>query len=68
MVSEGDRVTTYKTFNGTHQGEFMGVPATGRPVSIRVIDIVRFADGKITEHWNVVDVAGLLQQLGAFPG
>jgi steroid delta-isomerase-like uncharacterized protein len=68
MVSEGDRVTTYKTFNGTHRGEFMGIPATGRPVSIRVIDIVRFDDGRIAEHWNVVDVAGLLHQLGALPG
>jgi steroid delta-isomerase-like uncharacterized protein len=68
MDAEGDRVTTYKTFNGTHQGEFMGIPATGRPVSIRVMDIVRFDDSRIAEHWNVVDVAGLLQQLGAPPG
>jgi steroid delta-isomerase-like uncharacterized protein len=67
MIAEGDRVMTYKTFNGTHQGEFMGIPATGRPVSITVMDIVRYENGKIAEHWNVVDVAGLLQQLGAFP-
>ena len=52
MDAEGDRVTTYKTFNGTHQGEFMGIPATGRPVSIRVMDIVRFDDSRIAEHWN----------------
>ena len=45
----------------------MGIPATGRPVSIRVIDIVRFDDGRIAEHWNVGDVAGLLHQLGALP-
>lgn len=68
MVSEGDKVATYKTFNGTHLGEFMGIPPTGKPVSIRVMDIVRYADGKIVEHWNVVDMAGLLQQLGAMPG
>lgn len=65
IVAEGDLVATYKTFNGTHEGEFMGVPPTGRRVCIRVMDFVRYRDGKIAEHWNVVDVAGLMHQLGA---
>ena len=45
----------------------MGIPPTGREVEILVIDIVRVEDGRIVEHWNVVDRLGLLQQLGAIP-
>jgi steroid delta-isomerase-like uncharacterized protein len=63
MVGEGDTVATYKTFTGTHRGEFMGIPATGRRVTVRVMDFVRLRDGKIVEHSNVVDVHGLLAQL-----
>jgi steroid delta-isomerase-like uncharacterized protein len=68
MLAEGDKVFTYKTFNGTHQGEFMGIPPTGKPVSIRVMDVVRYENGTVAEHWNVVDVAGLLHQLGVAGG
>ncbi len=63
QIAEDDLVATYKTFTGTHSGEFMGVPPTGRRATIRVIDFVRYRDGRIAEHWNVVDVAGLMQQL-----
>jgi predicted ester cyclase len=42
----------------------MGAPATGRQISLDVIDIVRIADGRIVEHWNLVDQLGLLRQLG----
>ena len=65
MVAEGDKVVTRKVFHGTHSGEFNGIPPTGRPVEIHVIDIVRVRDGQIVEHWNVVDRLGVLQQLGA---
>jgi predicted ester cyclase len=65
MVAEGDLVATYKTFTGTHDGEFFGVPPTGRRATIAVMDFVRYEDGRIAEHWNVVDVAGLMAQLGA---
>ena len=65
QIAEGDLVATYKTFTGTHGGEFMGIPATGRRATIRVMDFVRYRDGRIAEHWNVVDVAGLMQQLTA---
>jgi len=64
QVAEDDRVVTRKTFHGRHQGEFMGAPATGRQISLDVIDIVRIADGRIVEHWNLVDQLGLLRQLG----
>ena len=63
QIAEGDLVATYKTFNGTHRGDFMDVAPTGKHVSIRVMDFVRLADGRIAEHWNVVDVAGLMAQL-----
>jgi steroid delta-isomerase-like uncharacterized protein len=67
QVAEGDKVTTRKTFRGTHQGPFMGIPPTGNAVEWDVIDIVRVEDGTICEHWNVVDALSLLQQVGAVP-
>jgi steroid delta-isomerase-like uncharacterized protein len=63
MVAEGDLVATHKAFTGTHRGTFLGVPPTGRRATIRVMDFVRYEDGRIAEHWNVVDVAGLMAQL-----
>jgi steroid delta-isomerase-like uncharacterized protein len=67
QVAEGDKVVTRKTYHGTHTGDFFGIPATGRTISFEVIDILRFQDGKITDHWNVVDRLGLMQQLGVIP-
>jgi steroid delta-isomerase-like uncharacterized protein len=67
QIAEGDKVVTRKVFHGTHEGELMGVPPTGREVEVHVIVIVRLADGRIVEHWNIVDRLGLLQQLGALP-
>ena len=67
QLSEKDRVATRKTFRGTHRGEFLGIAPTGRSVSFDVIDVVRIADGRIAEHWNVVDLMGLLQQIGPRP-
>ncbi len=67
QITEGDKVWSRKTFNGTHQGEFMGIPPTNKPVEINVIDIHRVVDGKIIEHWAVADMLGLMQQLGAIP-
>ncbi len=68
MIAEGDRVVTRKTFQGTHQGSFMGMPPRGTRVQIGLIDIVRLVDGQVVEHWNVVDTLALLQQVGAIPG
>lgn len=67
QVAEGDKVVTHKSFRATHQGDFMGIPATGKAVEFDVIDIFRVADGKMTDHWAVGDMMGLMQQLGAVP-
>jgi steroid delta-isomerase-like uncharacterized protein len=67
QVAEGGKVVTRKTFHGTHRGEFMGVPATGRQVEINVIDILYVEGGRITDHWTQVDLLGLMQQLGVVP-
>jgi steroid delta-isomerase-like uncharacterized protein len=67
MVAEGDSVVTRKTFRGTHGGDFMGLPPTGKAVRIGLIDILRITDGRITDHWLESDTLGLLQQLGAVP-
>lgn len=65
QIAEGDKVVTYKSFAGTHEGELFGVPATGKAVHLDLIDIVRVQGGKIVEHWNIVDAYGLMQQMGA---
>ena len=56
-----------KTFRGTQTGEFMGMPPTGKSISVGVIDIFRIAGGKIVEHWGQMDSMGMMQQLGAMP-
>ena len=67
MVAEGDKVATRKTFHGTHQGEFMGIPPTGQQVSTGLIDVVRIVDGKVVEHWSMGDNLRMMQQLGVIP-
>ena len=67
QAAEGDKVWTRKTATGTHQGEFFGIPATGKPVAWNIIDIMTVRNGKVTEHWVVADVLSLMQQLGAVP-
>ena len=67
IVAEGDKVVIRQTFSGTHKGEFMGIPPTGKSVSYGVIDIIRLADGKFVEHWGQMDTMGMMQQLGAVP-
>lgn len=67
VIAEGDKVVTRFTFSGTHEGEFMGVPATGRQFSITAIAIARIVDGKLVEWWENADVMSLMQQLGALP-
>lgn len=67
IVAEGDKVVVRQTWSGTHKGEFMGIPPTGKSVSFGVIDIIRIAGGKFVEHWGVMDSMGMMQQLGAIP-
>ena len=64
QVAEGDRVVTRKTFHGTHQGDMMGIPPTGRSIAFDMIDILRVRGGKITDHWVAVDQGLLRAQLG----
>ena len=67
IVAEGDKVVIRQTWSGTHKGEFMGIPPTGKSVSFGVIDIIRIAGGKFVEHWGQMDSMGMMQQLGAIP-
>jgi steroid delta-isomerase-like uncharacterized protein len=67
QIAEGDRVATRYTFRGTHQGELMGMPPTGRHVTMTGTTIARIADGKMVEAWVNYDLLGMLQQLGAIP-
>lgn len=67
MIAEGDQVVTKKTFSGTNTGEFAGMPATGRAVSVQYVDIMRVYDGRIVEHWLSMDRLVWFQQLGLAP-
>ena len=64
---DGDLVTTYKVYHGTHRGTFLGVAPTGRAVHFETVDSMRVRDGQITDHWGVGNLYSLLQQLGALP-
>ena len=65
LVAEGDKVTTRKSFHATHKGEFFGVPASNKNVTMEVIDIIRLRDGKYVEHWGILDMQGLMGQITA---
>jgi steroid delta-isomerase-like uncharacterized protein len=67
IIAEGDKVVVRWTNRGTHVGAFMGMPATGKAFVIAGIDIHRLRDGKLAEHWHVVDLLSQMQQLGALP-
>ena len=67
LIASDDKVAIRSTFRGTHDGDFMGIPATGKTVEVGGIDIVRVRDGKFVEHWGLFDAMGLMQQLGVVP-
>jgi steroid delta-isomerase-like uncharacterized protein len=67
VIAEGDKVVGRNTVTGTHQGEYMGIPPTGKSVSYNEIFIARFVNGRIAETWGVVDVLSQMRQLGAIP-
>jgi steroid delta-isomerase-like uncharacterized protein len=67
QIANGDYVATRYTCRGTHEGDIMGLPATGRDVTIAGLVISRFRGGKVVEEWEVSDVFGLMQQIGAIP-
>jgi steroid delta-isomerase-like uncharacterized protein len=65
MIAEGDKVVVRATFRGTHQGEILGVPATGKVVTFPVIIIYQLERGKILRHWLTSDTLSLAQQIGS---
>ncbi|MBX3082421.1 MAG: ester cyclase [Anaerolineae bacterium] len=67
MVAEGDKVVAYWSATGTHQGDLMGIPPTGKYVTISGMAIDRLQGGKSVEHWEIIDQLGLMQQLGVIP-
>ncbi len=62
-----DRIVKRWTFNGTHTGEFSGVPATGKKITVKGVSIARIENGKIAEELDYMDDLGFLQQLGVMP-
>ncbi len=67
MLAVSDKVVCRFVLHATHQGEFAGVPATGKHITLPGITILRFADGKCIERWSQADFLGLLGQIGALP-
>jgi len=67
QVAESDKVATRLTFKGTHSGELMGIPPTGKQVTFTALAIDRLVDGKIADRWHLFDTLGMLQQLGVIP-
>ncbi len=67
LIAEGDKVVARAMFRGTHSADFQGIPATGKQVSMQVIDILRIENGKIVERWGLSDQMGMMQQLGVMP-
>ena len=67
LIAEGNRVVTRWSAHGTHRGELMGIPATGKTVNFTGIAMDRFENGRSVEHWEEIDQLGLMQQLGVIP-
>src|SRR3954447_20804000 len=67
LVVSGDRVVGRFVYRGTHNGELMGVPASGNTVELRTIDIWRVEDGMFVEHWDELNLLEVFQQVGALP-
>jgi steroid delta-isomerase-like uncharacterized protein len=67
LIAADDRVVVRITVTGTHESDFMNMPATGKKVSYNVIDIFRLSNGKITEHWGISDNLEMMTQLGVIP-
>ena len=64
IIAQDDLVVAHQRMSGTHLGAFMGTPASGRTFNVEAIDIVRMKDGRIVEHWGVLNTVGMMEQLG----
>ena len=67
IVADGDKVAVRRTMRGTHKGDFMGIPASGKSVAFSGVWLAHMSGGKLKEQWVYFDVMGLLRQLGAIP-
>jgi steroid delta-isomerase-like uncharacterized protein len=67
VIAEGDKVVTRLTFRGTHTHDMMGIPPTGKSVTVAETIVDRVADGRIVESWRLFDQMGMMQQLGLLP-
>jgi predicted ester cyclase len=68
VIASGDKAVARVRMTGTHKGEFMEMPATGKRIEVKLIDIIRFGDdGRAREHWGAFDQLAMLQQIGAIP-
>lgn len=67
VIAEGEKVAVRDIFRGTHEGDFMGIPATGNRVTMEAIHIYRLSGGRLAEHWVARDDLGMMRQLGAIP-
>ena len=63
QIAEADKVTTRKAMRATHTGDFMGIPASNKSVTINVIDIIRLRDGKYVEHWGMSNLADIIKEI-----
>ena len=64
MIAEGNKVVVRARLTGTHKGEFLGIPATGKSVDVPMIDIIEFSGDKAAAHWGITDMGALMEQLG----
>ena len=68
IVESGDKLAARARVTGTNKGDFFGIPASGKRVDVEAIDILRFGDdGLVHEHWGVMDMMSMMQQLGVVP-
>jgi steroid delta-isomerase-like uncharacterized protein len=67
LIEEDDRLAVRSTMRATHEGDFMGIPASGKKVEVSNYDFVRFENDMAAEHWGVIDSAALMEQIGAVP-
>jgi steroid delta-isomerase-like uncharacterized protein len=67
MIGEGNKVVTRVIYRGTHTGDLMGIPPTGKQVTVSAMTIDYLANGKIVETWRLFDQLGMMQQLGVIP-
>jgi predicted ester cyclase len=64
MIGEADKVMSRLVIRGTHQGTFLGIAPTGRQIETSIFNVLRVRDGQFVERWGIVDMVGMLQQLG----